>query len=74
MTSWPANDLLLVMVSRYVGEGMAMEKLERHAICCAEGDVVMRPGRVIYGDHEYRLALLAWRPECELMPVRGYSA
>ena len=72
--AWPVNDRLLVMVTRYVGEGMAYEKLERHAICCAEGDVQFREFRMVYGDHEYRQALLDWDPVREMMPAKGYSA
>lgn len=72
--SWPESDKVLMLVGRHIGMELAFEKLERHAIVCGEPDVPLRAAGMVHGDHEYKQALLAWRPECELMPVMGYSA
>lgn len=72
--TWPANDPTLALLTKWLGEGVAYEKLERSAICAAEPDVPLSAPRVVYGEWEYREALRAWRPECEMMPVRGYTA
>ncbi len=74
MTAWPANDRVLGMVTKYIGEDMAYAKLERMAIVAEQWDVPLRAGRVVCGEVEYGEALRGWDPCRELMPVRGYSA
>lgn len=69
MTTWPANDLILMLLAKYIGLEEAYAKLERAAI--ADNPCVGMVSKS-YSEDEYAGALIAWRPESEPMPVRGY--
>lgn len=69
---WPANDRLLVLLTKHIGAELAYEKLERAAIVAEAGEAHLgKPSRSV-GSGEYAQALRDWDPVKEPMPLLGF--